>query len=232
GHIGARSCRRRSHYGALHDDQWPDAQCQSLALDRIKGGILMTGSATETWLVGVTERRVVGDARRFQAVQSGRGFPTQIVHAGAHLLQRNACLRARPAQTVGFGTQGGRITIGVVAGVQSDLVPTCMDALHEVDDGGVLGEVMPVAAFVRVPAYEIEGVTHTGFFCAIHDPVEAVERVLWIQLAFSASPDPWEPTYSRAVPFAGTEQIDPHRPEQAPGAEQSVAGRRIDIVRK
>ncbi len=109
-------------YRALHDDQRALAQAQGAALMQVVEGVLATGAAAEAGAVGVAQGAVVIQAVGVPQERGGGRGPTQKMLAAAELGLVDAFLLQDAAQGSDRAGQGLRVLVGLVAGVDADLV--------------------------------------------------------------------------------------------------------------
>ena len=113
--------------GQLHDRQRPLSERQRAALLEVVGREIIARAAAEARLIGMGQGGVIGETGRcIVPPRLRRGKPEIVLSASPCLLTKAQAL-GRPEQGGEFDLQPSTVAIGVIAGMQAELVAAGMD---------------------------------------------------------------------------------------------------------
>ena len=158
--------------GTFHDNQWALAQAQGAALVQVVEWILATGATAKAGAVGVAQGAVVIQAIGVPQARGGGRLPAQEVLATAQEGLADPFRVQHPAQGGDRAGQGLRVAIGVVAGVDADLMTAGVDQAQQGAQGQMVQADAVVQARVGVLRDEIEGHRAVGGLVDLHDPLD------------------------------------------------------------
>lgn len=117
--------------GTFHDDQRALARAQGAALVQVIERILATGATAKAGTVGEAQGAVIVQTLVVPQAGGGGRLPAQKVLAAAELRLVDAFLGQHPAQGGDRAGQGLGVAVGLVAGVDADLVAAGVDGAQQ-----------------------------------------------------------------------------------------------------